>query len=146
MNWIADANIYLRTINPQGALYADTLRAVTALEQRGDQILLVPQNLFEVWNALTRPIANNGFGFAILDALTVISDMESKHPLWLDTLETLRQWKRLIEVYEVKGVQVHDARMAAACLSHNVTHILTYNTTDFQRYAAELTAVAPPNV
>ena len=146
MDWVADANIYLRSINPKGALYAETTRAVTTLEQRGDRLVLVPQNLFEVWNALTRPVENNGFAFDIPDALTVISDMETRHPLLLDTLDTIRQWKRLVEVYQVKGVKVHDARMVAACLSHGVTHILTYNTTDFQRYAVEITPVAPPDI
>ncbi len=146
MNWIGDANIYLRTINPSGALYTETLQALDILEQRGDRLVLIPQNLFEVWNALTRPTANNGFGFSVSDALVVLSNMESKHKLFLDTHETLQHWRRLIEVYEVKGVQVHDARIAAACLSHGITHLLTYNVTDFQRYGNELTAVHPKDV
>ena len=46
--------------------------------------------------------------------------------------------------YNVSGVQVYDARLAAAMLAHNVTHILTFNTSDFARYAPEgIVAVDP---
>ena len=45
----------------------------------------------------------------------------------------------------VKGKQAHDARLAAAMLRHSVTHLLTYNTSDFQRYP-EITALSPVSV
>ena len=50
----------------------------------------------------------------------------------------------LVIDYRVSGVQVHDARLVAAMLAHGVTHILTFNTADFARYAPEgIVAVAP---
>jgi hypothetical protein len=42
----------------------------------------------------------------------------------------------------VSGVQVHDARIAAAMRVHGVTHLLTLNTGDFTRYPG-ITAVHP---
>jgi len=39
-----------------------------------------------------------------------------------------------LEKYEVKGVQVHDARLAAAMNIHGITKLLTMNTRDFQRF------------
>ena len=39
--------------------------------------------------------------------------------------------------YGVSGVQVHDARLVATMLVHDVTHILTFNTQDFIRYRPE---------
>ena len=49
--------------------------------------------------------------------------------------------------YEVLGVQVHDARLVAAMIAHNVTHILTFNVTDFARYTDEgIEAVNPAAV
>ncbi len=49
--------------------------------------------------------------------------------------------------YGVSGVQVHDARLVAAMISHGATHILTFNTADFARYAPEgIMAVDPATV
>ena len=48
-------------------------------------------------------------------------------------------------MYGVIGVNVHDARLVAAMLVHGLTHILTFNTTDFARYT-EITAVHPTAV
>ena len=46
--------------------------------------------------------------------------------------------------YDVSGVQVHDARLVASMIAHNVAHILTFNVTDFTRYDSEgIVAVDP---
>jgi len=45
-----------------------------------------------------------------------------------------REWLRIIVQYRVSGVQVHDARLAAAMYVHGVSHILTLNVTDFNRF------------
>jgi hypothetical protein len=47
--------------------------------------------------------------------------------------------------YGVSGVQVHDARLAAAMYVHAVNHILTLNVTDFSRFKG-LTAVHPDSI
>ena len=43
------------------------------------------------------------------------------------------------------GARTHDARLAAALRVHGVTHILTFNVSDFKRFAG-LTAVHPTEV
>ena len=49
--------------------------------------------------------------------------------------------------YRVSGVQVHDARLVAAMIVHDVTHILTFNTQDFTRYAPDgIIAIDPATV
>ena len=53
----------------------------------------------------------------------------------------------LVVTYDVSGVQVHDARLVALMIVHGVTHVLTFNTRDFARYAGEgIVAVDPTNV
>ena len=57
------------------------------------------------------------------------------------------EWRRLVVDYSVSGVQVYDARLTAAMIVHHVTHILTFNTSDFARYAPEgIVAVDPTTV
>ena len=42
----------------------------------------------------------------------------------------------------VSGVQVHDARLVAVTRVYGITHLLTFDTTDFQRYSG-LTIMHP---
>jgi predicted nucleic acid-binding protein len=51
----------------------------------------------------------------------------------------------LVSKHEVKGKEVHDARIVAAMLAHRVTHLLTFNTADFKRYT-EIAAINPREV
>jgi len=50
-------------------------------------------------------------------------------------------WRRLLVAHEVKGVQVHDARLAASMYVHGVTQLLTLSVRDFQMSAGS----TPPN-
>ncbi len=47
--------------------------------------------------------------------------------------------------YQVIGKNAHDTRLVAAMIVHGIPRILTFNTTDFQRYQ-EITAISPADV
>ncbi len=51
-----------------------------------------------------------------------------------------QRWLDLVRRYEVKGKEVHDARLVA--LAHDIPYILTLNPADFSRYQ-EVTAITP---
>jgi len=42
----------------------------------------------------------------------------------------------------VEGVQVHDARLVAAMMAHEIPQILTFNYKDFKRYR-EISVILP---
>ena len=149
MIYVPDTNVLLRFAHRPDLQHAVVASAIRKLKSSGDEIYILPQNCVEFWNVFTRPTSRNGFGFSVADALVVLSNMESEHSLLLDTHETLRHWRRLIEVYEVKGVQVHDARMTAALFGPlhgqaTVLHIVSQMPLMFNRdqrnpdYLAEL--------
>jgi hypothetical protein len=48
-----------------------------------------------------------------------------------------------VRQYDVVGRAVHDAQLVASMLVNGITHILTLNGADFQRYVAEITVVHP---
>jgi predicted nucleic acid-binding protein len=62
-----------------------------------------------------------------------------------DNEAVYREWRRIVVEHAVKGVQVHDARLAASLYIHGVGYILTLNVADFSRFRG-LTAVHPSNV
>ena len=59
-----------------------------------------------------------------------------------DNEEVYSIWRQLVIANDVRGVQVHDARLAAIMQAYGVTHILTLNQPDFLRYA-NLQAIHP---
>lgn len=62
-----------------------------------------------------------------------------------ESAATHLEWRRLIVAHSVLGVVIHDARLAAAMNVHGITHILTFNKSDFQRYP-NLTVVSPDQI
>ncbi len=54
-------------------------------------------------------------------------------------------WIHLLQTHDVRGVQVHDAHLAAILKVHDVTHLLTFNGRDFVRYLP-LIAVHPTDI
>ena len=53
--------------------------------------------------------------------------------------------RRIVVQYNLSGVQVHDARLAAAMYVHSVGNILTLNIADFSRFAG-LSAIHPSSI
>ncbi len=61
-------------------------------------------------------------------------------------------WRRLLVEHDIRGVQVHDAHIAATLEVHGVSHLLTYNGDDFKRFRGlipvhpeEVQATQPPS-
>ena len=91
---------------------------------------------------MTRPIIRNGLGLTVTEADLVVKGIEAGMTLLPDNDAVYREWRRIVVQYGVSGVQVHDARLAAAMFVHHVDHILALNVEDFSRFTG-LTAVHP---
>jgi len=96
----------------------------------------------EFWNVCTRPVDRNGLGLSIPETEWRTRAIESAMGLLVDGEAVHRELRRLVVAYEVRGAQVHDARLAAAMLVHGITCILTMDESDFTRFAG-VTAVNP---
>lgn len=142
---LIDTNILLRMTrrsDPQHLL-VDT--ALARLAGQGTILHYTHQNIAELWNAMTRPQARNGFGLTVAEAEREVRVIEAGMSFLPDSAAVYREWRRIVLQYSVLGVQVHDARLAAAMYVHRVSHILTLNVTDFGRFSG-LTAVHPGSV
>lgn len=95
---------------------------------------------------MTRPAtARSGYGYSVQDAAYRLQFIERSFPLLPDVPAVFFEWKRLLLAYNVMGVQVHDARIAALMKVHNVDRILTLNQKDFARYQG-ITAINPQQI
>jgi predicted nucleic acid-binding protein len=62
-----------------------------------------------------------------------------------DSAASYREWRRIVVQHGVSGVQVHDARLAAAMYTHGISYILTFNGSDFSRFRG-ITMIHPAAV
>jgi len=139
---LVDTNILLRMTrrsDPQHQL-VDT--ALAQLADQGTILYYTHQNVAELWNAMTRPVARNGFGLTVLEAEREVQAIETGMSFLPDNEAVYREWRRIVLQHGVLGVQVHDARLVATMYVHGLSHILTLNVTDFNRFVG-LTAVHP---
>ncbi len=146
MAYLLDTNVLLRSADPNHPMYDDATNAISWLQNQGETLCIVPQNLIEFWNVYTRPTNKNGLGHTPEEAGEEIRRLKAFFNVLTDTASIYDEWERLVMQYQVKGVNVHDARLTAAMLVHGLTHILTFNVEDFNRYAREITAVHPTSV
>jgi predicted nucleic acid-binding protein len=123
-------------------MYGDTTRAVEILLAREDELFVIAQNLIEFWAVATRPVATNGLGLTIVRAAQEITKLKTLFAILPDPVDILTEWEQLVVKHQVLGRQVYDARLVAAMTVHNLTHLLTFNTNDFKRFAV-ITATNP---
>ena len=126
-------------------MYVDVSRAVSMLFDRGDELHVIGQNLIEFWAVATRAINENGLGLAITEAALELDKLKTTFTVLPDLADVLPLWEELVVQHHVRGKQSHDARLVAAMKVYNLSHLLTFNTTDFKRYDG-ITVVSPASV
>lgn len=145
MNYLVDTNVLLRLAQRTHSMHVDARRALVGLRKQDEELCIIPQNLIEFWAAATRPLAENGLGLTVDEAARETKKLKRLFKLLSDLPAIFPEWEKLVIQYRVSGKPTHDARLAAAMLTHKLTHILTFNTSDFKRFYG-ITAVDPVNV
>src|SRR5580658_2546253 len=130
----------IQTFDPQ--LRVAARRAVKSLFRQGEELLCFPQNLVEFWNASTRPATGNGLGFSPEQAARYLERFQTILRILPETPEIFPAWRKLVLQHRVWGAKVHDARIVAAMIVHQVPKILTFDLDDFNRYD-NITVVHP---
>ena len=145
MNVLLDTNILLRTSQTDHAMHQHAVDAAALLRAGGETLCIVPQNLYEYWVVCTRPKGENGIGLSVAEAELELNKVTDLLTIVDDTPAILPLWKMLVIKYQVIGKNAHDARLVAAMIVHGIGRILTFNTSDFQRYQ-EIDAIAPEQI
>jgi predicted nucleic acid-binding protein len=73
---------------------------------------------------------------SIQETEALVQSIERMMTLLSEDERVYSVWRRLLPSHDVRGVQVHDAHLAAALEVHGVTHLLTFNGADFKRFPA----------
>src|SRR5438270_1023516 len=133
--YLLDTNVLLRLYQPNSPEFSPIRRAVNSLHRSNAALYYLSQNLVEFWNVSTRPLAQNGYGLSPAETDEVARQIEKAFILLPDVEAIHHEWRRLVLAYGVSGIKVHDARIVAAVIVHGVRHILSLDSTDFERYA-----------
>jgi len=126
-------------------MYGHATHALAALPAKGNELVIVAQNLIEFWAVATRPIVNNGLGITTSDAANELTKLKRLFTVLPETEDILPHWERLVIKYDVIGKQSHGARLVAAMTVHNATHLLTFNGAHFKRFT-EIVTINPQDI
>jgi predicted nucleic acid-binding protein len=145
MQFLVDSNILLRLVNSGDPQYQLAWDATRKLHLRNDDLCVMPQNIYEFWSAGTRPIANNGLGLTSAQARSEVGKLRNHFVLLDDSPAVYPEWEKLVIQHSIVGKNVHDTRLVAAMMVHGITHLLTFNKQDFQRFT-NITVMTPAEV
>lgn len=143
---LVDTNILIRLEITTDPKHAEVDSAVRLLQAAGHSLVMTAQGAAEFWNTCTRPLAaRGGYGRTLPEVDAFLAHLELMFGVQYDSDASYAHWRHLVVAHGVRGVQVHDARIAALMLANGITHILTYNGRDFTRFAG-ISALAPADV
>lgn len=133
MRHLVDTNILLRwtdKASPEHILCANVIESL----KQSTETWICAQALIEYYGVATRPREVNGLGMDIAVAQSALMDILEALPCLPEPPDIGDRWRAVAFENNVRGKQVHDARMVAVMLAHGVTNILTLNPGDFTRY------------
>lgn len=145
MSFLVDTNVLLRSIQNAHPMHEASVRAIQSLLEQGENLSIISQNLIEFWAVATRPVSVNGLGLDIVATTQELAHLKTFFTLQPDPPDIFFEWEKLVVKYQVVGKQVHDARLVAAMMTHQMTHLLTFNIDDFKRFS-EIEVVDPRSI
>lgn len=143
--YLLDSNILVRWVKANHEQHRLVISSIDRILKADGDLCYTSQNVAEFWSVCTRPLDRNGYGFSPEEADRRAKFFEVQLRLLPDGAAVHEEWRRLIVAHKVSGVQVYDARIAAAMRVHGVRRILTLNDRDFSRYP-EVEALHPNKI
>jgi len=142
MAYLVDTNVMWRRFHAADPAYPTVKQEIDKLLLVGENVCITAQNLIEFQSLATRPVGANGLGYSVSEASRMADEMVDMFSFLPDTPAIYRHWRQLINRYDVKGRQVHDARLVAVMLTYRIANLLTLNGTHFHRFE-EITVIEP---
>lgn len=133
---LLDTNVLVRITRRQDSQSGVARAAIQALCGRREQLIIVPQNLYEFWTVATRPLGpppagRNGLGMTAAQAGHWLRFFRRRFTLLPDREELSSVWQELVERHALTGFRAHDVRLVAAMQTYGITRLLTFNAKDF---------------
>ncbi len=133
-----DTNILLRANIPTAPFHQAARKTIENLWDEGAELWISRQVLREYIVNVSR---EQGL-FQPMPPATIearINYFQTVFHIADDNQEITKHLLKLLQEIKFGGKQVHDANIVATMLAHNITHLLTLNIDDFNRFSAYIT-------
>lgn len=145
MRILLDTNILLRMAHSNHPKHSLTVKAISALRSQNHALCIVPQSIYEFWSVATRSEASNGLGKPPSYAQRLVPKFCGLFKLLRDESSMFDAWLALVTSHEITSVHCFDARLAAAMHVHELTHLLTFDGSDFRQFR-HVSVLAPEEI
>lgn len=136
MRCLVDTGILLRLFDRNDPRCRSCREAVASLMSGGHELVAPAQIAVEFLNVSTRPrSARGGYGQPGAQALRRLRFLEATAGVVLsESVGSYLRRRGVDEACPASGVPVHEARLVSVMIYENVSHVLTLNPSDFERY------------
>ena len=134
---VLDANILLRMADRLDPQHELTISAVFK-KRLNDELVILPQSLYEFGAVATRSLANNGLGMDSARLTRWITRYRAMFQLLSEPPDLIDRWQAVISQFRITGFQVHDARYVAAMQGLNLRTFMTHNLRHFKNYPIDV--------
>ena len=141
---LLDTNLLGRLTDSADPQCPAARHAMHTLSGRGEQLAIVPQNLYEFWAVATRTPEVNGLGLTTAQTSQWLTFFQRRFALLPDREELPARWHDLVKSHAIKGFRSHDVRLVAAMQCYGITRMLTFNAGDFKGLG--ITVIDPTSV
>ncbi|MBC8443330.1 type II toxin-antitoxin system VapC family toxin [PVC group bacterium] len=135
-----DTNVLVYSSLARSPLHGAAVQTLNSLRADGGELWISRQVLREYIAVISRPHATT-----LADPLaTAIGDVRAYQSLFRiaeDGPTVTGHLLSLLTAIPCLGKQVHDANIVATMLAHGLSQLLTHNTRDFSRFAAQITVI-----
>ena len=136
MKIFVDTSVVLRYAAAEDSRHGLVLKCVLDLLKASHDLVYTPQ--VDETRILGRYDSPPGKQWLWINCSRIYKELmrsiENVMVLLEDVPEIHQSWRDLVERYDVKGKQVHDANHVAAMLAHGIEEVLTLDERDFRRY------------
>ncbi|NJK49339.1 PIN domain-containing protein [Candidatus Gracilibacteria bacterium] len=129
--YLLDTKVIMRFCNPSDIQHQLATNAISILLAQADECFLTAQVIVEFWVVSTRPTEVNGLGWTVERTRSIIDQLLDRFPLLEESSQIFPNWLNLVTNNKVIGKRTHDTRIIAAAIANRITHLLTFNPSDF---------------
>jgi predicted nucleic acid-binding protein len=129
-----DTNVLVAAVDVARAMHRQALHVLNHLPQAGVLLCVSGQVLRELLAVSTRPVAANGLGLSVADALDNVRSVSARVRVLEETRGVALRLLTVVSESGSSGKRVHDANIVATMQEHGVRKLITDNLDDFERY------------
>jgi predicted nucleic acid-binding protein len=136
-----DTNVLLAATDEGRAEHHDALTVLNDWAAGHTELCTSGQILREYLAVATRPVAKNGLGMSLPEALGNARAIRERTTLLAEDAKVAGRLLGLLADVECRGKQVHDANLVATMLVYGIGAVVTMNLEDFARFERHVSLI-----